>query len=229
MNLIVDIGNTLVKAAVIKKGLIQSMVKTEHPDDEAFRTFVETNKPYSGIIVANVRSEKSATEQRLKELTRMLITMSHQTPVPVSIDYQSPETLGMDRLALAVGANDIFSDYNTLVISCGTAITYEIITAGNCYMGGNISPGMAMRFKALNAYSGRLPLVDAGCPARIFGTNTTEALQNGVIQGIVYEIEGTIASFNREFGNPRAILTGGDADFFANRLKAPSLWINICY
>lgn len=221
MNLIIDIGNTLIKAAVFDKGLITNMVKSESFSDALLQNLIKNTHHFEGIILSDVRQPDPEIDKQLSAITNLFIRLAPTIALPLAIDYKSPETLGMDRLALAVGANDLFPDQNVLVISCGTAITYDFITDSNRYPGGNISPGMAMRFRALHEYSGRLPLAIPGTPPDVFGKTTTEALQNGVILGIINEIEGVAETFSKPFPKLKVILTGGDADFFANRLKSP--------
>lgn len=220
MNLIIDIGNTLVKAAIFDKGLITKVVKAESFSDALLQNLFKVHGYFEGIIVSDVRHPDPETDRQLSVMTNNFIRLTPSVALPLAIDYKSPETLGVDRLALAVGANDLFPDQNVLIISCGTAITFDIVTDANRYPGGNISPGMSMRFRALHEFSGRLPLVVPGTPSDIFGKTTTEALQNGVILGIINEIDGVAETFSNSFQKLKVILTGGDADFFANRLKS---------
>ena len=143
-----------------------------------------------------------------------------------SIEYKTPETLGIARLAAVAGATALFPSENLLIIDAGTAITYEIITESNIYLGGNISPGMQMRFKALNQYTSRLPLCDPQVTDNWIGKITQEAIVNGVIQGIVNEMEGYDSLMKKEFSKYKVIITGGDADFFAKKLKNP-IFVNL--
>jgi type III pantothenate kinase len=147
------------------------------------------------------------------------IELDHHTSLPIENHYQTPETLGKDRIAAAVGANDLFPNQNILVIDAGTAITYDLISEKNEFLGGNISPGLQMRFKALNQFTGKLPLVDYSDEFQLIGTNTEQAIRAGVENGILYEIEGTIESFNRNYENLQIVMTGGDSIFFDKKLN----------
>jgi len=118
-----------------------------------------------------------------------------------------------------VGAHNLFPDSNILVIDAGTAITYDLLTAEGTYLGGNISPGIEMRFKALNQFTGKLPKIEKADQNILFGKTTEQAIRAGVQNGVVYEIEGTINSFKDFYKNLKVIITGGDAEFFEKKLK----------
>jgi type III pantothenate kinase len=127
--------------------------------------------------------------------------------------------LGRDRLAAAVGANELFPDQNLLIIDAGTAITYDLISENNEFLGGNISPGLEMRFKALNQFTGKLPLVDQADEDDLFGKTTTSAIRCGVQNGVLYEMDQTIELFNENYQNLQIIMTGGDSNFFDRKLN----------
>ncbi|MCD8073209.1 MAG: type III pantothenate kinase, partial [Alistipes sp.] len=131
----------------------------------------------------------------------------------------TPQTLGCDRLAGAVGAAAIYPGQNILIADLGTAITFDVVTAAGEFLGGNISPGAAMRLRALHEYTGRLPLVGQEGPTEEIATSSQSAVRSGVVGGIVYEIEGYIARLGERYDPLKIIFTGGDSDFFAKRVK----------
>jgi pantothenate kinase, type III len=175
---------------------------------------------------AILSSTKEVDAQLLEFLDRsfdQFIELNHITPLPIANLYETPETLGKDRIAAAVGANELFPDQNVLVIDAGTAITYDFVSAENQYLGGNISPGLQMRFKALNQFTDKLPLVDSSAYFSEIGKNTKEAIRGGVQNGILFEIEKTIELFSGKYEDLQVILTGGDAAFLSQLIDADVL------
>lgn len=170
-------------------------------------------------IVSTVKPYDEELKQFLTENFDQFIELDQNTPVPIENRYETPETLGKDRLAAAIGANEIFPDQNLLIIDAGTAITYDFVSEKNQYLGGNISPGLEMRFKALNQFTGSLPLINYSNEYQKIGKNTTDAIRAGVQNGIIYEIDQTIDFFNRNYQNLQIIMTGGDSNFFDKKLN----------
>ncbi len=210
MNLVVDIGNTLIKCGVFKEGaLVRSFVTEDEKE--------VLNEP--GIkkgIICSVRKELPAG---LKDNKRFML-FTAQTPVPLKNKYRSAATLGSDRLAAAVGASHQIKGKPTLVIDAGTCLKYNFINAAGEYLGGSISPGLEMRFKALNAFTGRLPLQEKdGKFEDLIGTDTKGSMLSGVQEGIIAETDGIIDRYLKLYPGLCVILTGGDAAFFEKRLK----------
>ena len=175
---------------------------------------------------AILSSTKLVDQQLLEYLNgdfTQFIELDHLTPLPIANLYETPETLGKDRIAVAVGANELFPNQNVLVIDAGTAITYDFVSAENQYLGGNISPGLQMRFKALNQFTDKLPLVDSSAYFSEIGKNTKEAIRGGVQNGILFEIEKTIEIFAEKYEDLQVILTGGDSAFLSQMLNADVL------
>jgi type III pantothenate kinase len=141
--------------------------------------------------------------------------------MPVVSLYKTPETLGLDRLAAAIGAHGLFPDEDLLVIDAGTAITFDLIERNGTFAGGNISPGLRIRFRALHEFTKKLPLIEASDDFQVIGQSTEEAIRAGVINGMVFEIDGTIDLIRKKIPEIRPVLTGGDAHFFERRLKNP--------
>ena len=225
MNLVIDSGNTQVKTGLFDKG---QLIATHHTKnfDQTFLNQIISNYDIDKAIVASVSHHPDNIKALLAALNIPVLIATTALNFPFSIEYKTPETLGIDRLAAVAGATALFPSENLLIIDAGTAITYEIITESNIYLGGNISPGMQMRFKALNQYTSRLPLCDPQATDNWIGKITQEAIVNGVIQGIVNEMEGYDSLMKKEFSKYKVIITGGDADFFAKKLKNP-IFVNL--
>lgn len=220
MNLVLDFGNTRAKVAKVEQGEIVAVEAFGYDQDVIIEAFIMQNNAYDGIILASVVDiESQPLKNIIASLPQKPLILSHQTPIPIENSYESPETLGLDRLAAAVGAYNNYPNCNVLVIDIGTAITYDLLSSSGIYLGGNISPGINLRLKALNAYTSKLPLVEANFDSALFGKNTIEAIQSGTYQGIVAEIDGIITKIMTIYPNLTVILTGGDANNFAKNLK----------
>jgi len=155
----------------------------------------------------------------LKDKVNNFIYLNKKTKLPIINLYESPDTLGKDRLAAIIGANNIFKNQDVLVIDAGTAITFDFINKNNEYIGGNISPGLEMRYKSLNLFTSKLPLIKKDEKFNLIGKNTKEAIISGVQNGLVFEIDSYINIFKEKFNNIKIILTGGDSFFFEHKLK----------
>ena len=145
------------------------------------------------------------------------------TPLPLHNTYATPKTLGADRLAAAVGAAWLRPSHDTLIVDAGTAIKCDLVEGGHTFRGGSIAPGLSMRFRALHAFTGRLPLVeipeDATTIVPLTGDDTLSAIRSGVLNGAVAEVNGFIASYQQRYPALGVVLAGGDAPFFQPRLK----------
>jgi len=219
MNLIIDIGNSRVKLVVFRDGDVISDAVSPDVSIELINRIREDYPELKHVIVSAVREYPNDVKSYLKETFAHFIELDHHTPVPITNKYQTPETLGKDRLAAAVGAVTLFPKRNILVVDAGTAITYELINENNEYLGGNISPGLNTRFRALNQFTGKLPLVKFEDDFQLLGTNTETAIRAGVQQGILFEVEQYINHFNNLYKKLQIIITGGDANFFDKNLK----------
>jgi len=171
-------------------------------------------------ILSSVRKKDPPLLEFLHGKFERFIELTSETPIPLTNLYLTPATLGYDRLASAVGANNIYPGSNVLVIDIGSAITIDFVNDNNEYTGGNISPGMEMRFKALNEYTANLPLEKPQENIETLGTNTASAIVNGVQNGIIFELDGYINQLTEIYSNLKVIITGGDADFFVKKLKS---------
>lgn len=219
MNLIVDIGNTFVKLFVFDGNkLVQfSQAKTKEP--LKINQLIEQLRDTEHAIISAVADIPDVFNQLGQYISGRLIFLDHQTPIPVRNLYKTPESLGRDRLAAIVGANNIYKHQNVLAIDAGTALTFDFINRKGEFTGGNISPGLSMRFQALNHFTKKLPLVDPSDNHPFWGTTTHEAIVAGVQNGIIFETDAYIDDFRRKFDDLKVILTGGDTFFFAHKLK----------
>lgn len=218
MNLIIDIGNSFIKAAVMQDGQVLAMERYGSAQELDSSSFFDIYSGISKAIVASTGVPTSEIAQLLRQKGLYVLEMTSQTPVPIRNDYLSPESLGVDRLAAAVGAAEIAGDRDCLVVDFGTAITIDLVQGG-VYKGGNISPGVELRFKALHDYTARLPKCEATDEVLNFGGNTVQAIEQGVMQGIAHEIEGYILKIYADNVNLLIIFTGGDAKYFVKRIK----------
>ena len=219
MNLIIDIGNTVAKLAVFD-------------DDNLLEVFYDSNQtleslpavcgkyPLSRAVVATVIELNETVENRLKSLPVPLLLLDSTTPLPIKNLYETPQTLGYDRIAAVVGAYQNFPGRDILVIDAGTCITYEFIDSLGQYHGGNISPGVQMRFKALHQFTSKLPLISAEGRMTQLGKNTETAIRMGVLQGVEYEMLGYIETMRHKYPELLVFLTGGDEFSFDTNLKS---------
>ncbi|MCR5454320.1 MAG: type III pantothenate kinase [Bacteroidales bacterium] len=221
MNLIIDIGNTACKLAVYEHNQLIYSDITESSPTEATAAIQKLLGEYHAVhcIVSSVSMQYYQIKSALEGISGTILMLDADTKIPIANRYSTPRTLGNDRLAAAVGATVLFPDCNCLIIDAGTAITYDYVRDGKEYMGGNISPGIQLRFKALHDYTSRLPLITDPQPTDAFGLSTTEAISNGVITGVIHEIEGYTSDFEKKNVNSRIILTGGGSIYLSKKLK----------
>lgn len=199
MNLIIEQGNTSSKVAIYDEEgcVVTSFVFKEFNVCRIVPLFEEYDLNY-GILSSVIEVDQELLSF-LDEHLQKFIFLNEPVALPITIQYETPETLGQDRIAAAVGANYLQPGKNILVIDAGTAITYELMDHQGIYRGGNISPGMSTRFKALNHYTNKLPLVEEKEEIPLLGTTTETAIQAGVVNGIVYEMEGYIREFQEKY------------------------------
>jgi type III pantothenate kinase len=217
MNLVIDAGNTLTKLAVFEKNSLIELWKGTKVDLNIIKSF-QTRYPVDAIIVSDVTGAFHDLENLL-ETTSEFFWMTPDIPTPLTIKYESIETLGTDRLAAAVASWSLFPDASTLTIQAGTCITYEITNNQSEYLGGSISPGLDMRLKALHTFTAKLPLVKKEEIGYFTGKTTQEAILAGVINGCSAEIDGIIDHYKIIFPDLMVVFGGGDTFFFDKRLK----------
>nr|WP_297309889.1 type III pantothenate kinase [uncultured Flavobacterium sp.] len=219
MNLAIDIGNTRTKVAVYENDIILDIEIFEQKKIvEKLEKIISKSEKKPNIILTSVKNFDKETEDWLLKRSNLTI-INANTPLPFLNKYSTPHTLGIDRRVLASGAVLKFPKENRLVIDAGTCITYDFITENNEYLGGAISPGINLKYKSLNDYTDKLPLLTINEENNLIGDSTNSSIHSGVINATLFEIQGFIESYINEYQNLTIILTGGDADFLAKRLK----------
>jgi type III pantothenate kinase len=219
MNLVIDVGNTLLKLAIfqnnelkfkktcLKKDFLELLI-------EVFEAFPSTSK----CIISSVGQ---LTEHQLLKLKQRVsvLELSHELSLPFDNRYSTPKTLGVDRIALVSAAARLYPKKNVLIIDAGSCITYDFISEDNTYLGGAISPGVEMRYKAMHTFTAKLPLLEASAPKMLEGNSTATSMHSGVIFGVLNEMEGFILAYLEKYNDLTVILTGGDAHFLRDSLK----------
>jgi len=219
MNLIVDVGNTFVKFAVFKDNLLIHKVsfKLRAFKEQYKLTHQDFPELKSSIISSVGRLSKTQIDIINNDLE--VLELNHKTNLPFQNLYKTPTTLGVDRIALASASVNQYPDNNVLIIDAGTCITYDFVTDKNEYLGGAISPGIRLRYEALNNLTANLPLLEKNQPKTITGNTTESSIHSGVVIGAVKEIDGVIDQYKEKYQDLTVILTGGDAKFLSNQLK----------
>lgn len=218
-HLCIDWGNSRLKAGIFNDGRIEKEFNFSHEEGmERLLELCHEFQPEAGIL-STVAQLPDGFLDALKEKVR-LINLSSNTALPFMNAYQSPNTLGADRLALVAGAQVLYPNETCLAISVGTAITYNFLQNGRLFRGGNITPGVALRLTSLNEHTARLPLVKEQGEASLLGFDTESGIRSGVLWGIAAEIEGMLNFYKEQYSCTNAVLTGGDLSFFANKFKS---------
>jgi len=216
--LCLDFGNTRLKTALFDNGQLKDIVVLNETPLQHLQKIIEQLKPSSSIL-SSVVNHDIQIEELLKSTTKFH-KLSNQYQLPFTIPVGKPETVGADRLAIGAACVYLFPDMNNLVIGMGSCITYNFINQSHELIGGSISPGMEMRFKAMHHFTAKLPLVSADWNVPLIGYDTKTNLQTGVVLGIAKEIDGMIEAYMEKFGNFNAVLTGGDIPIFQPHLKS---------
>jgi len=218
MNLVIDIGNTLIKSAVFDGTKIIKSDSLKVFSNSYFETLF-LSYSIKSCILSSVRKDNSETEAFLKGKTKLLI-LNNLTSLPFLNKYSTPETLGHDRIAVMAASSFRYSGTNVLVIDAGTSITYDFINDKNEYLGGGISPGLKMRVLALSHFTDNLPLVDFnGNMPKLIGNSTENSILSGVVIGFIKEIEGVINEYKSRYNHLKIIVTGGDHYYFDKLLN----------
>lgn len=225
MNLCIDIGNSTSKVGVFENNklnysfLFKNIIKINEIKQICNRFAIDA------CIVSSTAKADFEIINFLKEKTPFVIELNEKTNIPITNCYKTPQTLGNDRLAAVVGANFLLPKTDIIVVDAGTAITFDFIDADKNYYGGAISPGLSMRFRALNEFTGRLPLVEIieNQNIELIGNDTQTSILSGVVNGFIYEIDGFINDLKNKYPALAVITTGGNAEFLAERLKNQTL------
>ncbi|MEI6677883.1 MAG: type III pantothenate kinase [Mariniphaga sp.] len=219
MNLVIDIGNSQTKVGIFNA---DELVQTSCMEIFNSERLDDLQRIYPGLNRAILSSVAEVDEDLLKKLNKeypVFVEFNHQTAVPITNLYESQATLGLDRIAAAVGSISLFPGKRLLVIDAGSAITFDLIDEKKQFLGGNISPGLEMRFKALHEFTSKLPEIAKADQWRETGKTTEEAIRAGVQNGMIFEIDGMIDLIRKDWPECQVILTGGDSFFFDKKLK----------
>ena len=219
MLLAIDIGNSYIKCAVFEQNtLLQKFIFKQDEAQINFEIIIKKHQKIAKGVISSVANLNEDTFSYLKENIDLL-EISNKTSFPFSNNYKTKETLGIDRLVLSAGAVLSFEKQNRLIIDAGTCITYDYINSKNVYLGGAISPGLSLRYKSLNNYTAKLPLLENKEINYLIGKSTSESIYSGVINGVINEIDGFITQYKELDKDLTIILTGGDAEFLAKSIK----------
>ncbi len=220
MNLIIDVGNSFVKLAVYSKNKLK--LKKVVEINVFLKHIISIKSKYNKLTDAIISSVGRLKDEDVKVIKKLfnLLVLDSTTKLPFANLYRTPKTLGVDRIALIGASISQYPEKNVLVIDVGTCITYDFINFNNEYLGGAISPGLSMRYKSLNNLTANLPLLDYEIPNTITGNSTEQSIHSGVVNGVLFEIEGVIQKYKLKYPDLTVILTGGDTNFLSKQLKS---------
>jgi len=219
MHLVIDVGNTQIKIAVFEQNTAVEYLTANQ--NELLSTIKALKIKYPNIqkaIVASVVNLENTILSSLKNSIEIQY-LTKESKFPFINTYSTPNTLGIDRMVLAAGAVLEYPKQNRLVIDIGTCITYDFIDENNNYLGGAISPGIRLRYESMNQKTAKLPSLTKKKPLHFIGNSTESCMHSGVVNGIALEMDGFIELYKAQYTNFITILTGGDSDFLAMRLK----------
>ncbi len=219
LNLTIDQGNSAAKVTLWEGDAMRSHTLIRDLSDEAIDSIVRDFSP-AAAIYCTVADKGDSVMTRLDRHGVKVMELTASTPLPITVDYRTPDTLGRDRVAAAVGAWALAPGRDLLIADLGTAVTYDVVTADGRYIGGNIAPGLRMRLEALNRFTARLPLVDCEGDTPLWGYSTDSALRSGAVIGVI----GELTYYRRRLpAEAMAILTGGDSELIAPKLGFEAL------
>ncbi len=215
--LCLDFGNTRLKAAVFENDRLNEIIVLHENVLQRLNQIIDQYKPDKSILSSVIDHDKQV-EKLLKDHSQFH-KLSNNSKLPFAVPVGKPETVGTDRLAIAAASVFLFPHQNNLAIALGSCITYNFINTSNELIGGSISPGMEMRFKAMHQFTAKLPLAEAEWNVPLIGYDTKTNLQSGVVLGMAKEIDGLIDAYNDRFSNFNVLLTGGDIVIVEPHLK----------
>lgn len=232
VNLLIDVGNTAIKAACFKERQLIRAVRASRSDaqelEEALLKLIPSEPKHA--FISNVAHGQPELEAFLQRAEIPFTYFTPETKLPIENKYETPETLGRDRISNAVAANVIFPGKPVVIIDAGTCIKFDFITRKGEYFGGSIAPGIDMRFRALHEFTARLPLLNRTDTVYLIGKNTREAIQSGVINGALAEVKGVLEQYQMTHKDLQVIITGGDFALLERNLKTsvqPEPWLTL--
>lgn len=220
--LVIDQGNSSTKIAFYQQSKLHALYREPAISLQGLKQLL-TERPVEAWVLSSVVNDMQWLPEFLTSIAPGL-QLTRQTPLPIKITYETPETLGHDRIAAAVGAFQAFPNEAVLIIDAGTCIKYDILLPDGSFPGGCIAPGLKMRLQAMHTFTDRLPFIDLPMETlpqqiEITGRTTQGSLLAGSYAAALLEAEGMIQYYTSQFSNLKVMLTGGDASFFATRLK----------
>ncbi len=221
MNLCIDQGNSRTKIALFEgERLVKHIIYKHFSSTDADRLF--SLYSIDNTIISSVANIEPSVVNALHRLSKRFVLFDHTTPIPIKNGYDTPATLGQDRLAAAVGAAKLFPSENVLIVDVGSAITFDVITEQNEYIGGNIAPGLKMRFSVLKQMTKKLPYVEVEAEELIplFGKNTRDAIAAGVIRGTIFEVKGYMRTLSERMPHYKTIITGGNSHYIIKYIES---------
>lgn len=218
MNLCIDVGNTRLKYLIYDQDKEVWFTTSIDFDIEVLITIFKDHF-IENVIISSTRIIDESWLEFIQSRAKSYNLADNNIKIPITLNYETPETLGKDRIAAASGAASLFPNEFSVVINAGTCITSDVINEKATFLGGNISPGIKMRLKAMHAFTDKLPLVEMQYNNQLFGTSTVKALQNGAIHGAIYEVESFLQTVISKEEKVNILITGGDANIFVKHLK----------
>lgn len=218
-HLCIDWGNSRLKVGIFIGDKLEEEFNLSHEEGmNRLLGLVVNYKPDAGILSSVTQLPGDLVGALSAEMR--FIHLNNNTLLPFMNAYQSPNTLGSDRLALVAGVQALYPNETSLVVSVGTAITYNFLQRGHIFRGGNIMPGVALRLKSLQEHTSQLPLVSENGESSLLGFNTESGIRSGVLWGIAAEIEGMLNFYKEQYSCFNSVLTGGDLSLFATKFKS---------
>ena len=224
MTITIDIGNSYTKIAIFENNTIAFI----HIIIGVENIWEILNKyPKAKVIWCSVKAIPDSITQEIVENKNRYehIIFDSNTLIPLKNNYKTPATLGLDRLAAAIGAATLYPKNDVLIIDAGTCITYDLVLAEQGYMGGSISPGFQLRYKSLHDYTAKLPLLNSVTTTHLVGANTQEAIHSGVVNGVIAEVKHLIGQYQTTYPQLKTMICGGDAEFIAQQLDVENIYI----
>ncbi len=213
--LAVDQGNSLLKLTLFEGDELKQTCRFDAEALEDVFNAVDSWHPECGAFCSVGKIDTRLVESMRLALDGQLLILSHSTRLPIGIDYSTPGTLGLDRVALAVGASYIYKGEAVAVVDAGTAVTLDVVDSRPAFIGGRITAGLRLRFSALHSHTAALPLVTADGDLPVAGYSTDTSIRSGVVLGLADEITETFRQYKETYGCRRLVLTGGDAGCLA--------------
>ncbi|MPQ48618.1 type III pantothenate kinase [Marinifilum sp. N1E240] len=219
LNLIIDIGNTQIKAAIFNAGIMLQLESSTETELLFAKDLLSRYNNVENVIVSSVREYPASLINYLKKKCDTVFFFNSELPIPLNNLYETKNTLGYDRLAACIGAFTKFQNQNILVVDAGTAITFDFVNEKAQYCGGCISPGINMRYKALHHFTSKLPQLSISNQFELIGKNTKDAISGGVQNGIIFEVDSYINKLKIDYPDLKVVLTGGDAPFLHRHIE----------